>query len=31
VFKFESVKTSVKLSLDYRTWDDRLLRFGLEV
>jgi hypothetical protein len=31
VFKLERVETIVKLSLDYTTWDNRLLRFGVEV
>jgi hypothetical protein len=31
VFKFERVKTIAKMSLDYITWDNRLLRFGVDV
>jgi hypothetical protein len=31
VFKFETVKSVVRLSLDYITLDNRLLRFGVEV
>jgi hypothetical protein len=31
VFKFERVRSIIKLSLDYTTWDNRLLRCGVEV
>jgi hypothetical protein len=31
VYRFERVKAIAKMSLDYVTWDNRLLRFGVEV
>jgi hypothetical protein len=31
VFKFERIRRIVKLSLEYTTWDQRILRFGVEV
>jgi hypothetical protein len=31
VFKFERTRSVVKMSLYYHTWDDHLLRFGVEV
>jgi hypothetical protein len=30
-FKFERIREKVKLNLDYTTWDQRALRFGVEV